>query len=183
MTYCDRGKSVVDTTGETESRRRRQKTDALAESPSGPHRRDRRWKFKKTSAHALSKSGGGGADGSLKLAVKRFHTDMRSGAYIHDWIVNIVGVAPVSAFGSTANVLFPNDIRGVLQWDAVDVSSECLAPLLVKGDHWVLLRFTPNEITIYDSCDEGGGGGALKRRPRSLFLKSFIIFSGSPKVS
>ena len=42
-----------------------------------------------------------------------------------------------------------------------------LAPLLVRGDHWVLLRISPHTITIYDSL-RSHTGDAAHRFARSL---------------
>ena len=85
---------------------------------------------------------------------------MRAGEYIHDWILDLVGAATVSAFGSTVDLLFPDTIRGLLVGDQINIGYECFAPLLVKGDHWVLLHFTPEEISIYDSMRRHTDGDA-----------------------
>ena len=104
---------------------------------------------------------GGGASIPPKTTTKPFYKDMQPGALIHDWIVNLVGLATLATFESTANLIFPNAIRKVLEGDVFDLNSgECLAPLLVKGDHWVLLHVRPDEIAIYDSLRTHTSGDA-----------------------
>ena len=113
---------------------------------------------------------GGGVPEQQKA--KCFYKDMQPCAYIHDWILNLVGSATVSAFGSAANVLFPDAIRQVLEGDEFDLrSGECLAPLLVKGDHWVLLHILPDEIIVYDSLRIHTSGDA---RVFALLLKQKV---------
>ena len=99
-----------------------------------------------------------------------FHKDLRPGEEIHDWIIALVGTAIGEVFGNETSLLFPDHIRHFLdkgeaarQWaDGLIVGEYLvLAPLLIKGNHWVLMEVAPNSIRIKDSLRRYTDGEAL----------------------
>ena len=150
---------------------------------------------KKKSKGKCPNKGGGGGDGAegggpkvdpgpraVPLATVApagpFYQDLIPKAYIADWLLDFVNMA-LSAIHPRpeVKVLGADLIRA---WVARRAESELqrwlssqrtdpmiLAPLLVRGDHWVLLRITRYAITIFDSLRSHTGDEA-HRFARSL---------------
>ena len=107
-----------------------------------------------------------------------FYKDLIPKAYIADWLLDYVAMA-LSAIHSRPEVkVIGADL--IRAWVARSAESDLqralssqrtdpmiLAPLLVRGDHWVLLRITRYAITIFDSL-RSHTGDVAHRFARSL---------------
>jgi len=116
-----------------------------------------------------SRSGGGApptcethARQKTKENIKGYkHVDMRPGARVRDVTLDLILRAVVAVYDSEVDILFPDHIRlfctkgGEEQKHGCAVSlgsRPCIAPLLVRGDHWTVLYITSTEIVIRDSA-------------------------------
>ena len=113
----------------------------------------------------VARRGGGNAEECSTIVednnVKTRHKDMRPGARVRDIVLDLVIRGIVAAFQFDAEVLFPDRVRTILdkgtapERSALDSAlgkKPCFAPVLVQGNHWVLLSMSPKEISITDSA-------------------------------
>ena len=100
-----------------------------------------------------------------------FYRDLRPSSYIADWLLDFVnmGVAALYPRGGI-KVIGADLIRNWFERDAAPEMRKALdarwadpvllAPLLVRGDHWVLLRICRFKIEIFDSLRSHTGDAA-----------------------
>ena len=98
-----------------------------------------------------------------------YYKDLRPREYIADWIVALVNRAVAEIYGYNVRIMFPDHIRFFLNKGEAELerkngmhvgTAPCLAPLLVKGNHWVLLEITPTDIRVQDSLRTHTAGQA-----------------------
>ena len=98
-----------------------------------------------------------------------YYKDLRPREYIADWIVALVNRAVAEIYGYNVPIMFPDHIRFFLNKGEAELerkngmhvgTAPCLAPLLVKGNHWVLLEITPTDIRVQDSLRTHTAGQA-----------------------
>ena len=151
---------------------------------------------KKKKPNANEKKKGGGTDDaelvdkpvSTPPSSSPFYPDLRESEYVADWLLDYVtqGLERLYRKGGV-KVVGADVIRNWMERDAATEMRKALdakwtdpvilAPLLVKGDHWVLLKITRHSIVIFDSL-RSHTGDAAHRFARSL-VGSFAVLRGA----
>jgi len=107
-------------------------------------------------ADGASDNQGNGRENAMKYR----YPDMKPKARLRDWVLHLILRGVVAAYGNQATVLFPDRVRLLtkksecllLKTEGIALGERpCLAPLLVRESHWVLLYITEKEICIRDS--------------------------------
>ena len=107
-----------------------------------------------------------------------FYSDLQPSAYVSDWLLDFVNMSLAAVHGrSEVKVISADLVRNWVSRGAGDEMRRALdsrwaeplilAPLLVRGDHWVLLRISRNAIKNFDSL-RSHTGDVAHRFVRSL---------------
>jgi hypothetical protein len=104
----------------------------------------------------------GGGRNDQTTANKRFTEPSQP---IPNWAIDEVVRATAKVYGFKDRIVYPNKLRDWLKPEAslpTNVTSNTLAPVLVKKDHWVLCHIRQHNIIIFDSFRKHTGDEAIR---------------------